>query len=156
MEPKFTVLLNSLAVIIIGVVAVGILPTHTGTFDFWERYVLSCSPAINFMKDKLDKGKHRILIISGSITFAIGVTFWLFFPDSPANAWFLTPEERRLAVLRIKVNPIGGQIERGRLDQYVPWFLSSYNVSSPDRHCRFMEMVLDRKMWMFILLTTLS
>ena len=72
------------------------------------------------MKGKSDKGKHRILIISGSITFAIAVTFWLFFPDSPENAWFLTPEERRLAALRIKVNPTGGQNGRGRLDQYVP------------------------------------
>ena len=35
------------------------------------------------------------------------VAYWFFFPDSPTNAWFLTPEERIIAVERIKVNQSG-------------------------------------------------
>jgi len=30
-----------------------------------------------------------------------------FFPDSPTNAWFLTEEERAMAVRRIKTNQAG-------------------------------------------------
>ena len=43
-----------------------------------------------------------------------------FFPDSPATAWFLTPEERVIAIERIKVNQAGVENKRFKLEQYVP------------------------------------
>ena len=42
-----------------------------------------------------------------------------FFPDSPANAWFLTPEERVIAVERIKVNQAGVENKRWKREQCV-------------------------------------
>jgi MFS transporter, ACS family, allantoate permease len=43
------------------------------------------------------------MIITGIITLATAVVYFLFFPDSPTTAWFLTPTERIMAVRRIKV-----------------------------------------------------
>ena len=61
------------------------------------------------------------MLITGTMTLVVAICFWsvltaqasgttvthpllrLFFPDSPTTAWFLTPDERRIAVQRIKV-----------------------------------------------------
>lgn len=63
------------------------------------------------------------MVITGAITLVLAVAYWsdfkvpvlpradltflcvyrLLFPDSPMNAWFLTVEERVIAVNRIKV-----------------------------------------------------
>ena len=42
-----------------------------------------------------------------------------FFPDSPANARFLSEEDKRLAVLRIKQNQTGVENKHFKWDQYV-------------------------------------
>lgn len=47
---------------------------------------------------------RRLMVITGSITLCNAVAYWFFFPDSPTNAWFLTPDERAKAVQRIKVS----------------------------------------------------
>jgi hypothetical protein len=41
-----------------------------------------------------------------------------FFPDSPTNAWFLTPAERTTAVLRIKGNQTGVENKHFKREQY--------------------------------------
>jgi ACS family allantoate permease-like MFS transporter len=41
----------------------------------------------------------------------------LFFPDSPTNAWFLTPEERIAAVQRIQVNQTGVENKLFKIEQ---------------------------------------
>jgi hypothetical protein len=53
-------------------------------------------------------------------------TFWYFltnyrflFPDSPTNAWFLTPEERIKAVMRIKENQTGVENKTFKKEQFV-------------------------------------
>lgn len=45
-------------------------------------------------------------ITAGAITFALGVAWWFVFPDSSATAWFLSPEERSMAVERIRANQV--------------------------------------------------
>ena len=57
------------------------------------------------------------MIITGIITLLTAVAFWFLFPDSPTNAWFLNPDERRLAVLRIKVNQTGVENKHWKYDQ---------------------------------------
>lgn len=47
------------------------------------------------------------MIVTGTITLITAVLYWFLFPDSPTTAWFLTPEERAKAVLRIKENQTG-------------------------------------------------
>ena len=47
-----------------------------------------------------------------------------FFPDSPANAWFLTAEERVIAVERIKVNQAGVENKHFKVEQCVSTWLA--------------------------------
>ncbi|KAL1964909.1 hypothetical protein VTN77DRAFT_6262 [Rasamsonia byssochlamydoides] len=56
------------------------------------------------------------MVITGSITVIFGAFVWLFFPDSPLHATFLTYEERAQAILRIKENHSG--IEQKRFKKY--------------------------------------
>lgn len=84
------------------------------------------------------------MVITGLITLIVAVVFWcvypdrirslmrpfrsrnlipphdrFFFPDSPTNAWFLTNEERAMAIERIKVNQSGVENKRWKKDQCV-------------------------------------
>jgi MFS family permease len=45
-------------------------------------------------------------VIAGSLTFLFGVCCF-FVPDSPHNAWFLSPEERVMAVERLRAGQTG-------------------------------------------------
>jgi len=55
---------------------------------------------------------YRLFIIEGSVTFLVALLgFWLM-PDDPSVTSWLTPEERKLAVERIKRDTVG-QKERG-------------------------------------------
>lgn len=57
------------------------------------------------------------MIITGIITFITSIVFWFTFPDSPANAHFLSTEDKRLAVLRIKVNQTGVENKHFKIEQ---------------------------------------
>lgn len=48
-----------------------------------------------------------IFVFTGALTMVSGITFLFVMPDNQLNARFLTPEERVLAVHRIKVNAQG-------------------------------------------------
>ncbi|KAH0830676.1 major facilitator superfamily domain-containing protein [Lanmaoa asiatica] len=89
-------LMNGFAVIILGFIAYGVLHTHTPNFMPWQ----------------------WLMIITGIITLLTSVLFWLFFPDSPTNAWFLTPQERIAAVQRIQVNQAGVENKLFKIEQF--------------------------------------
>ncbi|KAI0318837.1 major facilitator superfamily domain-containing protein [Amylostereum chailletii] len=78
-------LMNGIAVIFLGFVSFGLLHTHNANFAPWQ----------------------WLMIITGLITLVTSVCFFFFFPDGPTTAWFLTPEERVMAVQRIKENQTG-------------------------------------------------
>lgn len=48
-----------------------------------------------------------LFIVIGCMTIAVGIAFIFHVPDLPVKAWFLTPIERKQAVLRIKSNQQG-------------------------------------------------
>ena len=77
--------MNGFAIIFLGLVAFGC--THIKTPDFrpWQ----------------------WLISIIGILTLINSILFWFFFPDSPTNAWFLTPEERVKVVVRIRDNQAG-------------------------------------------------
>ncbi|KAJ6006318.1 hypothetical protein N7451_004262 [Penicillium sp. IBT 35674x] len=59
-----------------------------------------------------------LFIIFGIITFLFGIVMLLRLPDSPTDAKFLTEEERRIAVERLKDNQAGfknNEIDRGQI-----------------------------------------
>ncbi|KAI0345426.1 MFS general substrate transporter [Trametopsis cervina] len=89
-------LMNGFAVIMLGLVSYGVLHAHTGKFAPWQ----------------------WLMVITGVITLIVSVLFWFFFPDSPHTAWFLTPEERIIAVERLKVNQSGVENKTFKREQF--------------------------------------
>jgi hypothetical protein len=59
----------------------------------------------------------RLMIIAGAITLITAVCYFLFFPNNPSTAWFLTPEERVIAILRIKSNQSGTENKHFKVEQ---------------------------------------
>lgn len=118
----------------------------------------------------------RLMIITGVVTLIVAlcflcvpeligfILFWtadyflicsFLFPDSPVNAWFLTPHERALAVLRIRENQTGVENKHFKKEQcvldqireYMPWLIRTF---------RMIEALLDPKTWMFALFSALD
>lgn len=52
-------------------------------------------------------GWKVLFILLGTLTMALGVLLWILLPDSPLEAWFLSEEERIMAVERIRSNNMG-------------------------------------------------
>ncbi|KAI0819031.1 MFS general substrate transporter [Irpex lacteus] len=90
-------LMNGAAIILLGLVSYGFLHSHTHSFMPWQ----------------------WLMIFTGLITLVVSVVFWFFFPDSPHTAWFLTPEERIIAVERIKVNQSGVENKTFKRNQFI-------------------------------------
>ncbi|TCD67482.1 hypothetical protein EIP91_012343 [Steccherinum ochraceum] len=108
-------LMNGTAQIISGFISFGTLHIHTSRFEPWQ----------------------WLMVITGALTLFTAVAYWFFFPDSPTNAWFLTPEERALAVARIKDNQTGVENKHFKIDQ-------------------FWETLADPKTWLFALYSALD
>lgn len=64
----------------------------------------------------IDLDTYLFAVITGAVTVLFGLAVWLFFPDNPLRASFLTPEERAQAILRIKDNHSG--IEQKHFKKY--------------------------------------
>ncbi|KAK2466721.1 hypothetical protein APHAL10511_000979 [Amanita phalloides] len=90
-------LMNGIAITFLGFLSFGVVHTKTHHFAPWK----------------------WLMIITGAITLATSLIFWFFFPDSPANAHFLTPEERVLAVRRIQVNQSGVENKQWKKEQFI-------------------------------------
>ncbi|KAK6983842.1 major facilitator superfamily domain-containing protein [Favolaschia claudopus] len=108
-------LMNGTAQIISGFVSFGCLHIRATTLHPWQ----------------------WLMIITGIVTVITAVVFWCFFPDSPTTAWFLTPEERVKAVLRIKVNQTGVENKHFKKEQMI-------------------EALTDPKTWLFALFAALA
>lgn len=93
-------LMNGVAVIFLGFVGFGVLHTKTHNFMPWQ----------------------WLMIITGLITLVTSVIFWFLFPDNPASARFLTPQERVQAVQRIKVNQTGVENKKWKREQFIEAF----------------------------------
>jgi len=76
-----------------------------------------------------------IMIITAILTFICGIMFYLWFPDNPTTAWFLSDEEKVMAVKRVQGNQNG--IETKTWKRY-----------------QFIEALTDIKTWMFFLFAT--
>ncbi|EJD04860.1 MFS general substrate transporter [Fomitiporia mediterranea MF3/22] len=103
-------LMNGVAEITTGFLAFGALHITTANFEPWK----------------------WLMIICGIITIVAAVCYWFLFPDSPTTAWFLTPEERVIAVNRIKANQTGVENKHFKKEQMI-------------------ECLTDPKTWIFAL-----
>ncbi|KAF8962206.1 MFS general substrate transporter [Flammula alnicola] len=108
-------LMNGTAQIISGFISFGALHIKTKSFEPWQ----------------------WLMIITGILTLFTALAFWFLFPDSPTNAWFLTPAERSIAVRRIKENQTGVENKHFKKEQMI-------------------EALLDPKTWLFALFSALD
>ncbi|KAF5365557.1 hypothetical protein D9757_010906 [Collybiopsis confluens] len=88
-------LMNGTAQIILSFVAYGVLHITESKLEPWQ----------------------WLMMITGLFTVVLAISFWFFFPDSPTNAWFLTPKERAMAIQRIKENQTGVENKRFKKEQ---------------------------------------
>jgi len=108
-------LMNGTAQIISGFISFGSLHIHTGGFEPWQ----------------------WLMIIAGVLTLITAALFFFLFPDSPTNAWFLTPEERVKAIQRIKENQTGVENKHFKKEQMI-------------------EALMDPKTWLFALFSAFN
>ncbi|KAK0243317.1 major facilitator superfamily domain-containing protein [Armillaria nabsnona] len=108
-------LMNGTAQIISGFISFGTLHMKTNSLQAWQ----------------------WLMIILGVLTMVTAIIFWFLFPDSPTNAWFLTPEERSSAVQRIKENQTGVENKHFKKEQMI-------------------EALTDVKIWLFALFSVLA
>jgi len=80
-------------------------------------------------------GWKIVFLLTGLLTFTVGVICWFLMPDSPLTAWFLTPRERAMAIQRIRGNNQGVgnrhfkwyQVKEALLDPCT-WIFCSYSL----------------------------
>ncbi|KIK43685.1 hypothetical protein CY34DRAFT_803520 [Suillus luteus UH-Slu-Lm8-n1] len=108
-------LMNGTAQVVAGFISFGVLHIHTTRFEPWQ----------------------WLMIITGMMTVILAISFWFLFPDSPTNAWFLTPDERIKAVQRIKENQTGVENKYFKMEQMI-------------------EALTDPKTWLFALFSALN
>lgn len=103
-------LMNGTAQIFSGLVSYGTIHLKTETIAPWQVYMIIC----------------------GVITFVVGVCFWLFIPDSPLKAKFLSKEEKIIAIERLRNQSTGVENKTWKRDQFKealtdwkPWAVSS-------------------------------
>lgn len=85
-----------------GLLSYGVLWIDTGSFSPWKWFMGMFPPPSKYFRLLTS-----ILVITGVLTVIFGVFVYLFFPDSPIHANFLTHEERAKAILRIRENHSG-------------------------------------------------
>lgn len=108
-------LMNGTAQIISGFISFGSLHITTPGFAPWQ----------------------WLVIITGIITLITAIIYWFFFPDSPTNAWFLTPAERAIAIRRLKENQTGVENKHFKKEQMI-------------------EALKDPKTWLFAVFAALD
>ena len=88
-----------------GLLSYGVLWIDTGSFSPWKWFMgMFVLQVYGLYHSGL---LTLILVITGVLTVIFGVLVFLFFPDSPIHAGFLTQEERAKAMLRIRENHSG-------------------------------------------------
>lgn len=71
------------------------------------------------------------MIICGLVTFVAGICFWIFIPDNPMKARFLTQEEKIMAIERLRSQSTGVENKTWKREQFKealtdwkPWAVS--------------------------------
>jgi ACS family allantoate permease-like MFS transporter len=89
-------------------------------------------------------GWQIMFLFTGSLTVLCGILFYFIVPDSPATAWFLSREEKVMALERIRGNQQGVgnkhfkkyQIYAALKDPFVSLEAFHHTKTRPSNHCR--------------------
>lgn len=69
--------------------------------------------------DKAFKPWRIFFLLTGGLTFSCAILYFLYFPDSPTNAKFLTEQEKIIAIERIKGNRTGVENKVWKREQFI-------------------------------------
>lgn len=82
-------------------------------------------------------GWKLVFIITGVITIATGILILFHFPDDPSKAWFLTEEEKKLVVIRVRTNQGSFANKQFKRNQFIEafkdprsWLYFFYSIAS--------------------------
>ncbi|KAJ9615702.1 hypothetical protein H2200_001778 [Cladophialophora chaetospira] len=78
------------------------------------------------------KNWQYLYLMAGSLTALYGIVFF-FFPNSPAQAWWFTEEEKRVAIERLRMGQLGVRCQK------IKWL-------------QFKEACLDLKVWIIAIM----
>jgi hypothetical protein len=59
------------------------------------------------------------MIICGLVTFVLSILFWFFLPDNPMTAYFLTQEEKIIAIERLRDQSTGIENKHWKREQFI-------------------------------------
>ncbi|WVO23419.1 uncharacterized protein IAS62_004772 [Cryptococcus decagattii] len=90
-------LMNGTAQIFNGVVSFGVYHVNPDIIAPWKVYML----------------------ITGLLTLAVGLCFWFFIPNNPMTAYFLTKEERIIAIERLRGKSTGIENKTWKKEQFI-------------------------------------
>lgn len=89
--------MNGTAQIFNGVVSFGVYHVNPDIIAPWKVYML----------------------ITGLLTLAVGLCFWFFIPNNPMTAYFLTKEERIIAIERLRGKSTGIENKTWKKEQFI-------------------------------------
>lgn len=90
-------LMNGTAQIFNGVVSFGVYHVNPDIIAPWKVYML----------------------ITGLLTLIVGICFWFFIPNNPMTAYFLTKEERIIAIERLRGKSTGIENKTWKKEQFI-------------------------------------
>ncbi|WVQ76152.1 hypothetical protein IAR50_005805 [Cryptococcus sp. DSM 104548] len=90
-------LMNGTAQIFNGIVSFGVLHVNADIISPWKIY----------------------MIITGGMTLVVGVCFWFFIPNNPMTAYFLTQEEKIIAIERLRGKSTGIENKTWKHEQFI-------------------------------------
>ncbi|KAL1631809.1 hypothetical protein SLS56_004330 [Neofusicoccum ribis] len=97
---------------------------------------------------------RTMFLIWGGVTTAWGVILWFTLPGSPVNAGFLTEDERKGVIDRIKTNGTGIESKIFKWNQVSPSVL--FPPGSQLTTIKFKEAILDIKTWLLFIFAVTS
>ncbi|GHJ87948.1 hypothetical protein NliqN6_4350 [Naganishia liquefaciens] len=69
--------------------------------------------------DNAFKPWRVFFLLTGGMTLVVALAYWIWFPDSPMTAKFLTEDEKIMAIERIRENKTGVENKTWKKDQFV-------------------------------------
>ncbi|KAH8885500.1 MFS general substrate transporter [Thozetella sp. PMI_491] len=104
-----------------GLLALGLARIHYNGYNGWPWIFFSDSCLLLTAREP----------VQGILTTLFGISCFFALPHTPADAWFLTPEEKKLAMQRMKADAHGAVVEEDVNNEKFNWGLVKVALLAP-------------------------
>jgi MFS family permease len=111
---------NTFAGVFGGILSYAIGHIH-GSLPTWKVSSTQLSLWLGLARTDSSRTQY-IFIIYGAVTILVGFLIFAALPNTPATAWFLSPEEKKIALLRVAENQTG--LESHKVCISIPFLFS--------------------------------